>query len=343
LAETQGHPRDPSQDEVSVARFALASRAQIDRIMRETHALWGGGLSYGAYRELWEELGSSAWATRFAHYYVLEDDDGQVLSSLKLYRPRIRVGTRQGRCSVLGAVFTPARLRRRGFAAEAVRAALEESERANDVAALLFSDIGTRYYARFGFRPLPAWEQTGRLPPAPRWLADDLTFRPARVEDLELLSQAHLASSARRSVAIVRDPAHWQFLWARTQSYFSRAANPSVRHDWTLAYRGATFVGYVISIVAAGEWSVREVGSVDGDVEIMVELLLRGGALAYRSGARRVYGWLPDELRGGLAPWRLRNVARRRAVPMIRFQDPAVERMLATGAGEAYIPFQDQF
>ena len=326
-----------------MARLVLATRAQIDRITRETHALWGGGLSYEDYRDLWEELGSSAWATRWARYYVWEGEDGQILSSLKLYRPQLRVGSRVGRCAVLGAVFTPSRLRRRGHAAETVQAVLEESEQAEDMAALLFSDIGTAYYARFGFRALPAREQVGRLPPGASHLSGDLRFRSVEAQDLPFLASAHAASSAARSVAVVRDAEHWKFLWTRSRSFFARTTARATQHDWHLVQRGSEPAGYVISVVAGNEWNLREVGSADGDPATMTEILIHAGALAYRSGARRVYGWLPEELQGGLAPWRLSNVPRRRALPMLKLQDRALERQLVVSPRGAFIPFQDQF
>ena len=86
---------------------------------------------------------------------------------------------------------------------------------------MLFSDIGTRFYTDLGFRALPADEYMGRLPPAPR-PDDDLTMRPARESDLDRIAQAHRASSASRPCAIERDQEHWQFLWVRSRSFFSR-------------------------------------------------------------------------------------------------------------------------
>ena len=326
-----------------MARLVLATRAQIDRITRETHALWGGGLSYEDYRDLWEELGRSAWAERWARYYVWQDDDGQILSSLKLYRPRLRVGERVGRCAVLGAVFTPSRLRRRGHAADTVQAVLDESARAEDMAALLFSDIGTAYYARFGFRALPAREQVGRLPPGASLQSADLRFRTVEEADLPFLASAHAASSAARSVAIVRDAEHWRFLWTRSRSFFARTTARATQHDWRIVQRGAEHAGYVIAVVAGTEWNLREVGAADGDPATMIEILLHAGALAYRAGARRVYGWLPEELQEGLGAWRLSSVPRRRALPMLKLQDRALEGRLVLSPRDAFIPFQDQF
>ena len=326
-----------------MARLVLATRAQIDRITRETHALWGGGLSYEDYRDLWEELGSSVWAARWARYYVWEGEDGQILSSLKLYRPQLRVGTRVGRCAVLGAVFTPSRLRRRGYAAETVQAVLEESEQAEDIGALLFSDIGTAYYARFGFRALPAREQVGRLPPGAALLSSDLRFRSVGPEDLPFLASAHAVSSAARSVAIVRDAEHWKFLWTRSRSFFARTSARATQHDWRVVQRGDALAGYVIAVVAGTEWNLREVGSADGDPRTMTEILLHAGALAYRAGARRVYGWLPAELQAALEPWRLSSVPRRRALPMLKLRNRALDQQLVLSAQSAFIPFQDQF
>ena len=99
----------------------------------------------------------------------------------------------------------------------------------------------------------------------------------------------------------------------------------------------------MIDIVHEIEATRREVGSADGDPATMVEILLHAGALAYRAGARRVYGWLPEELQAGVATWRLSSVPRRRALPMLKLHDRRLEGQVDLSQRAAFIPFQDQF
>src|SRR5262245_16645446 len=101
---------------------------------------------------MWDELAGTAWGRRWFSWRAWVDDDGDVLSSLKLYRPLVRLGERVSRAAAIGAVFTPRRDRRRGHAASLILATLEEAEGRGDHPAFLFTDIGVEYYAALGFR-----------------------------------------------------------------------------------------------------------------------------------------------------------------------------------------------
>lgn len=328
---------------MSTISLRLATRVEIDAISRESHVLWGGGLSLGPYRQLWDEVGQTAWARKYARFYVWKDGDGRVLSSMKIYRPRVRLMEREGRCSVLGAIYTPRTYRRRGHAADMVLASLGEVRDRADLVAMLFSDIGTRYYAKFGFDALPAIESTGRLPVRPVAASAGLEFRPVRTADLERIQQAHAISSVHRSVAVLRDLEHWEFLWIRSRSFFSRVKDPTVRHSWSTIHREGEFVGYLITVEGRGEWNVREVGAADGDPATMAEILTHAGSMAYRAGLRRFHGWFPQEVVDHLDEWTIRSRPRRRAVPMLLGVESAIDTVELEGSGGAHIPFQDQF
>src|SRR5580765_3762489 len=110
---------------------------------------------------MWDELAQSAWGRRCFAWRAWVDDAGRVLSSLKLYRPTIRIGDRSGRAAALGAVFTPRDHRRKGYAAALIRAVLREAEGREDDPGFLFTDIGTPYYAALGFTPLPCEDVLG--------------------------------------------------------------------------------------------------------------------------------------------------------------------------------------
>src|SRR5262245_56533482 len=103
---------------------------------------------------MWDELARTAWGRRWFSWRAFVDDDGQVLSSLKLYRPKLRLAGRVSRTAAIGAVYTPRHHRKRGHAASLILAVLEEAEARGDHPGFLFTDIGVEYYAALGFRPL---------------------------------------------------------------------------------------------------------------------------------------------------------------------------------------------
>jgi predicted N-acetyltransferase YhbS len=322
--------------------LALAQREHIDLVYRESHALWGVGMSRRDYRRLWDEVSSTPWARRHARFYVWLGSGG-VLSSLKLYRPKIRLGGHVGRASVLGAIFTPRGRRRRGYAADLVRGVLDRARESGDALALLFSDIGTGYYEAFGFRTLPAEEHWGVLPSRGISAPTAWTLRPATEEDTDRIRRAHDDTGRHRAIAVVRDAEHWHFLSTRTQRYFERLRDPSIRQQVRVATEGGRFVGYVTTVEGRGEWNVREVGVLGGDVEDAAAMLRLGAAGARRAGLRRIYGWLPPELTARLPEWRLRTAARRRAVPMILPLRSGLELQRLVTPSDCYIPYHDQF
>ena len=152
-------------------RLAVADTDQINAIYRESFPLWGAGLSFENYLAFWEDLAATAWAKSALRYLVWTDLGEVVLSSLKLYRPRLRLLGETGTACGIGAVFTPHAHRREGHATAMLAALVAEARERGDIAALLFSDVGTAIYEALGFRALPseeAWGKLPRRPPSPR-------------------------------------------------------------------------------------------------------------------------------------------------------------------------------
>jgi hypothetical protein len=70
---------------MQVMRFA--TRAHIEAIFEENHSLWGGPLTLQQYRDYWFSLFVTPWGASNLRYMALtEEEDGPLLSSLKLYR-----------------------------------------------------------------------------------------------------------------------------------------------------------------------------------------------------------------------------------------------------------------
>lgn len=324
-------------------RLAIAREEQIDRIYRESHALWGAGLAWSHYRDLWRELSATPWGSRHARFWVWLGDDREVLSSAKVYRPLLRLAGETSRVTVISAIFTPPGLRGRGHATRLMRALIDRAARRDEANVLLFSDIGTMYYASLGFLALPAEEQAGPLPrlarPPAGW-----SLEPLRDEDRAAIARAHLDYCSRRPIAIVRDPAHWRFLWVRSSSFFERLGDSRLRPCWQVARCERRFAGYLLTVVGDGEWHVREVGAVDGDPETMATVLRLGAREAQARGLARFYGWLPPEVLGLLPDWSIDRRPRRNALPMILpLRESARALTALTTPDGAYLHFQDQF
>ena len=324
-------------------RLVVADPSHVERIYRESYALWGAGLSHRDYIELWQEISATTWGRENARFYVWLGDDGEILSSLKVYRPKLQLLGECVRASVLGAIFTPRALRRHGHAAAAVRAVLDAGSAVGDRAAMLFSDIGTRYYDAFGFREIPAEEQWGplraRRGAAPRGWA----LREMQPDDLPAVIEMHDAFCAWRPFAILRDTAHWEFMRTRAFSFFQRLGSVQVRQRWRVAERDGEILGYLITVEGRGEWNVREVGALGGEFERMARILRLAAVEAARSGMRRFYAWLPHELLEYLTDWEIRSSSRRGAVPMLASLDGMLEIRALQVPVAAYIPYQDQF
>jgi predicted N-acetyltransferase YhbS len=326
-----------------MARLALATPDQVEQIYRESHALWGAGLEFIDYLGLWQEISALPWSRSHARFLVWLNDEGSVLSSMKLYRPLLRAAGRTARAGVLGAIFTPASLRGRGYASEMVRAVIEQCRGRGEPLVLLFSDIGTAYYRTFGFCPLPAEEQWGALPRSAPELFEGWSLRPFAQDDMAAVYRAHDDFVDRMALAMVRDEGHWHFVRERSQGYFERLKDRKIAQSFKVAMLYDRFAGYLMTVEGHGEWNVREVGAVGGDPGKMAVILRLGAAEARRSGLRRFYGWFPREVVEFLDDWKINSRARHRSVPMILPLDESVDASFLDGPQAPFIPYHDQF
>jgi GNAT superfamily N-acetyltransferase len=322
-----------------MASLEVATDEQIAAVHRESHALWGAGLDRTAYDAMWAELRATAWGSRHLTHHVLLDGGGSVLSSAKVYRPLARTAGREGRCSAVGALFTPRRHRRRGHARALLEALAVRARERGDGFVLLFSDIGTPYYASLGYRSLPAEEASGTLRQAGRRPAAGLELRPMTADDLDDVVLCHRAACAGRAVAILRDREHWEFLMARARAFFQRLDGTDLTRRYRVVTRNGDFAGYLVSAEGDGEWNLREAASAGGDPETLRAILDLGAADARERGMTGVYGWLPRET-GDLVPeWKLRFEPRRRANPMMLPLGDAA----SLAASSWFFPYLDQF
>lgn len=313
------------------------------RVYAASHALWGAGLSQSAYLGMWLELAALPWARKRFRLLVWTDDGRRVLSSVKVYRPRVRIGSAWGDACGIGAVFTPVAHRGRGHARAMLERVLSEAEARGDRIALLFSDIAPPLYESLGFRALEAEEAVGSLRRSGERSGATLRLRPLRDADLAEVRAAHAAAARRRTFAIERDPDHWRFLLARSEVYFRRLDGTDTARRFRVAEANGSFVGYLAAVETDEVWDLREVGAAGDDPEKLAAVARAGARDARAAGMRTVRGWLPRDWRDLLPEWGLRFRPRAHAVPMIRpiTADEALVRSVA--AEGAFIPYLDQF
>jgi len=324
-----------------VSRLVVPDPAQVRSILEESYALWGAGLSLADYVGMWDELAESAWGRRWFSWRAWVDERGRVLSSLKLYRPLVRLEERTSRAAAIGAVYTPRAHRRRGHAAALILAVLDEAERRQDHPGFLFTDIGIEYYAGLGFRPLACEDLLGTLPS--RASGTSLSFRPAALDDIDAMARAHERSCAGRAVAVIRDREHWEFLYERAATFFRRLDGSGLSRRFVVAVEDGTPVGYVVAVQGGGEWNLREAAAYDGTDATLARILRAGGAHAREAGSTSIWGWLPRAWAELVPEWKLKAQPRLRAIPMMRpLGGASLPARLAT-VDHALLPYLDQF
>ncbi|MGV3622876.1 MAG: GNAT family N-acetyltransferase [Archangium sp.] len=166
---------------------------------------WGTGLTLASFKERERRLRAHAWAKRTMASWFWVDGAGQVLSSCETFIDTAHAGSRAGLAATIASVFTEERHRGRGHA-EAMLRALVEELRKTCLAVTLFSEIGTKLYARLGFCAVPAydtWFEPLAEAPSVDWLKAPLpdVIRPTPPPDTLKLD----LSSERLDWQLVRE------------------------------------------------------------------------------------------------------------------------------------------
>lgn len=139
--------------------FSILNGEQINCVLAETHDLWGDGTQLVDRQRTFHDFCHLLGPQRL-NMVGLVDERARVMASLKRYDFSLRSGQdpqRRLRVLGIGAVFTHPDWRRRGLAADLLRAVLATARREGYDAAMLYSDIEPGFYAALGFRQAPAW------------------------------------------------------------------------------------------------------------------------------------------------------------------------------------------
>ncbi len=193
-------------------RLVTADPEMVIEILDSTYPIWGEGLSREAYDKWYRAQRETAWGRGHLSRLALVDDSG-VLASTKRYGLDACIEGRPAPVLGIGAVFTPPSRRGQGYAPALIEALIDDAADRGCELALLFSEIGSTYYERLGFRVIPQWEQTIEVIPSAG--APAALVRSGETRDFDVIADLAARTRARAAFAIDRRADFFAFVLAR--------------------------------------------------------------------------------------------------------------------------------
>jgi GNAT superfamily N-acetyltransferase len=242
-------------------RLVPAQGHLLDQILDDSYPIWNEGLTRQAYRQWNVAQTRTLWGSQHLERVALVDDGGALLSSAKRYRFAARIDQREVTVLGIGAVFTPPDRRGQGHASTLIQRLVDEARSGGSDVALLFSEIGTPFYERLAFKPVPLDEVRIRVrleggSPA-------MLVRAGHEKDLPALSAMHDVRAAASGFALRRDVQHIQFMLARKRLLAGLGPVGKRSVEFHVAEEGASAVAYVMLSVDVNGWTLVEAGDRD--------------------------------------------------------------------------------
>ena len=238
-----------------------AEGALLEGILDHTFPIWNDGLSRSSYARWNGAQLRTPWARTHLQRYALVDDSGHWLATAKQYRFDVRLNGRDGWMCGIGAVFTPPERRGHGHALALVEELVARAGREGALAASLFSEIGSDFYARLGFSAVPLDEVTiivNRKGGAPAMLV-----RAGEERDLENVATMYAMRTADAPFALRRDRGLVHYALSKKR-LLAGLGPPGLRQlEFFVAEEGASAVAYVVLSVNANGWTLEEAGDRD--------------------------------------------------------------------------------
>lgn len=255
----------------------------------QTHEIWSGGWALDAHIER-QKANLRRAGSDILRYVGMVDETG-LIASMKRYGLVVHVPGAGPKPAIgIGAVYTRKDVRKKGAAAKLLNWLLDDARASGNVLALLYSEIGTSYYEKFGFVALPSNEHSAGTMDFPS--TTSLSIRPAVAEDEAAMIAFHEASWDPSIVRIARTPAHLRYFRFRN----------TADQAWILQRNGVD-VGYVIAALHDGK---RDDGFVPAERTLWVdEWAVPGIPIADILGAIRIIArsQSAERISGWFSPW----------------------------------------
>lgn len=309
---------------LTLRRIGIADYARL--ILPQTASLWAGKRSFQAYTAQTLEVAQSAYGRRHFRTFGLFDGK-RLVASFKRYGRSMHLDSATLRAGGIGAVFTPAEFRGRGYASLMLAAALDAARASGDDLAFLFSDIAPQFYAALGFVALPSREFSLRADALPSLR---LAPAPLRKSDWPEIARCFDAQESARAFGFRRTPPFWDYLRLRLRAHAAVVGGDETN---LVVRQGQRIVAYALGTRdARRDTYVLDEFASTVDAQTM-PALLRAAA----GDLRRIAGWLPPvHARGALPPVTIRR--RRRAVfmaaPLTARGKQLIARLAAASKGD---------
>jgi len=303
----------------------------LEKILDDSYEIWHEGLTRSRYGRFYDAQRLTAWGAAHLDRWALVDGPA-VLASAKTYALRGSLDGREIEITGIGAVFTQPAHRGRGHARALIEALIRRAADAGADLALLFSEIGTDYYARIGFSVVPTVEHCLAVAASDRHGAPATLIRAGHDRDLDAIAAMDRARAERFRFRLVRDRdlLAYAITKKRLLAGFGR---PGVRElQFFVTEEGTAAVAYVVVSAHDGVWTLESCGDRD-PTGARIGAILQ--ALIARQPAERppvICGRLPP----GLAPPQVAFVASQPSsdIMMVRPLTPAAESARRLGVDD---------
>jgi Acetyltransferase (GNAT) domain len=282
------------------------SGVERDAYFRGVHPIWGGGLSEDRFVAFQRRLADAGEAGE-RHRLIGLFDGSRLLAAMKAYDLRGSCAAKPLRILGIGAVFTPPPLRRRGHARRMLELAVADHAARGAQAAILFSDIGTAYYERLGFRALRSEECMVDPSGLPR--TGSHAAGPADESGLSRLLARGRASNGDLTLARDGWVLRFQLRRLRELARARGAAEP----EWGIAVRDGSGEAAAMVRMARDAIDLLDAGWTSEGARDA--LLARLREILVRSGRHRLRLWPSHQLRG-LFPAQPRSSALAMVAPL---------------------------
>ena len=277
---------------IAIRLEPIAPEEYVRTVLPDTFGLWGNKRTFERYVEDFRELAASTYAKR-RDFTIGVYEDCELVASCKTYDREIRWQEQSLRAVGIGAVFTPSRVRGRGYATAMLGALLDAERDAGRDVAFLFSDIHPGFYTRLGFIALPSRLITIRASS----LGDDrIVATPLENRDWPAVRRCFEAMDAERAWSLRRTPLVWDWMrrrWNAPVPEGTQAVQLVVR-------RGRNVIAYALGrrVPRHDHFALDDFGFDGDDGRAAIGPLLRSAA----GDLRRVSGWLPPPIARGALP-----------------------------------------
>lgn len=281
-------------------KLVPAAGPLLQQILHESHGIWCDGLAPHAYGQFNAAQLGTPWGARHLHRFALVDDAGLLLTSAKRYDLRVRIDGRTTAAVGIGAVFTPQMQRGRGYAPAIIEQLITSAKAEGAELAILFTEIGTAYYERMGFTPVPLHQlllSVGGKPGAPMVLV-------RAAEDRDIPAVAALATSMidGHRFALVPDESTIRFSLTKKRLLAGLSSPGALTVEFFIVEEGAGAVAFVILTTVDDDVVLEMCGDRDPTGARVGALLqvLRARTPAEPALQLRASlppGWLPPQLR----------------------------------------------